>query len=63
MKRFAALTFGTVLVASAILAVLGYLSLRRWEASAELLFREQARDMATPQFILTAHGQGYRFVG
>jgi signal transduction histidine kinase len=26
--------------------VLGYLSLRHWEASAELLFREQARDMA-----------------
>src|SRR5262249_3728882 len=29
------------------LAVLGYLSLRRWQASADLLFREQARDMAT----------------
>ena len=26
--------------------VLGYLSLRHWEASADLLFREQARDMA-----------------
>ena len=47
MKRFTALTFGAVLVASAILAVLGYLSLRHWEASAELLFREQARNMAT----------------
>ncbi len=46
MKRFAALTFGAVLLATAILAVLGYLSLRHWEASAALLFREQARDMA-----------------
>lgn len=27
--------------------MLGYLSLRQWEASAELLLREQARDMAT----------------
>jgi signal transduction histidine kinase len=27
--------------------VLGYLSLRQWETSAELLFREQARDMAS----------------
>ena len=46
MKRYAALTFGAVLLATAILAVLGYLSLRHWEASAELLLREQARDMA-----------------
>jgi len=46
VKRFAALTFGAVLLATAILAVLGYLSLRHWEASAALLFREQARDMA-----------------
>ena len=46
MKRFAALTFGAVLLATAILAVLGYLSLRHWEASAALLFRQQARDMA-----------------
>jgi signal transduction histidine kinase len=46
MRRFAALTFGAVLLATAILAVLGYLSLRHWETSAELLFREQARDMA-----------------
>lgn len=46
MKRFAALTFGAVLLATTILAVLGYLSLRHWEASAELLFREQARGMA-----------------
>ena len=46
MKRFTVLTFGAVLIATAILAGLGYLSLRHWEASAELLFREQARDMA-----------------
>src|SRR5882724_10721838 len=46
VKRFAALAFGAVLLATAILAVLGYLSLRHWETSAELLFREQARDMA-----------------
>jgi signal transduction histidine kinase len=46
VTRFTALTFGAVLLATAILAVLGYLSLRHWEASAELLFREQARDMA-----------------
>ena len=47
MKRFGVLTFGAVIVATAILAVLGYVSLRQWGASAELLFREQARDMAT----------------
>jgi signal transduction histidine kinase len=46
VKRFGILTFGAVILATAILAVLGYLSLRQWEASAELLFREQARDMA-----------------
>jgi signal transduction histidine kinase len=45
VRRSTALAFGAVLAATAILAVLGYLSLRRWEASAELLFREQARDM------------------
>jgi signal transduction histidine kinase len=47
VKRFGVLTFGAVIVATAILAVLGYVSLRQWGASAELLFREQARDMAT----------------
>jgi signal transduction histidine kinase len=30
-----------------IVAVLGYVSLRQWERSAELLFREQARDVAS----------------
>jgi signal transduction histidine kinase len=46
VKRFGVLAFGAVILATGILAVLGYLSLRQWEASAELLFREQARDMA-----------------
>jgi signal transduction histidine kinase len=36
-----------IAVAAATLAVLGYLSLRQWDASAELLFRQQARDMAS----------------
>ena len=30
-----------------IVAVLGYVSLRQWEGSADLLFREQARDVAS----------------
>jgi signal transduction histidine kinase len=40
------LVFGAVLVAAAVLAALGYLSLRRWEVAAELQLREQARDIA-----------------
>ena len=44
--RSGVLVFGAVALAAAVLAVLGYLSLRQWETSAELLFREQARDMA-----------------
>src|SRR5262245_56475454 len=35
-----------IAVPAAIVAVLGWVSLRHWQASAELLFREQARDMA-----------------
>jgi signal transduction histidine kinase len=46
VKWFGVLTFGAVIAATGILAVLGYLSLRQWQISAELLFREQARDMA-----------------
>jgi signal transduction histidine kinase len=46
VKRFGIVTFGAVMLATAILAVLGYLSLRQWRVSAELLLREQARDMA-----------------
>ena len=47
MNRARLFTFGAVIAATAVLAVLGYVSLRQWQASAELLFREQARDMAT----------------
>src|SRR5262245_15823853 len=36
-----------VLAPAAIVAVLGYVSLRQWARSSELLFREQARDMAS----------------
>ena len=46
MSRTRLFTFGAVIAATAVLAVLGYVSLRQWQASAELLFREQARDMA-----------------
>ena len=47
MSRARLFIFGAVIAATAVLAVLGYVSLRQWQASAELLFREQARDMAT----------------
>ena len=47
MSRVRLLTFGAVLAATAILAVLGWISLRQWQTSAELLFREQSRDMVT----------------
>lgn len=46
MARFSAFALGAIALPAAILAVFGYLSLRQWEASSELLFREQARDMA-----------------
>jgi signal transduction histidine kinase len=46
VRRFGVWAFGAVILAAAILAVLGYVSLRQWEVSAELLFREQARAMA-----------------
>jgi signal transduction histidine kinase len=39
--------FALAIAAPAIIvAILGYVSLRQWERSAELLFREQARDVA-----------------
>ncbi len=47
LPRLAILALAAVVVPAAIVAVLGYLSLRQWETSAELLFREQARDMAS----------------
>jgi hypothetical protein len=46
VKRFERAAIAAVLVAAVVLAVLGYVSLRQWLVSAELLFREQARDMA-----------------
>lgn len=45
-SRLAAFGFAGIIVPAAIVAVLGHYSLRQWQASAELLFREQARDMA-----------------
>jgi signal transduction histidine kinase len=45
--RFSAFALLAILLPAAILAVLGFLSLRQWETSSELLWREQARDMAT----------------
>lgn len=46
MPRRPALALAAIIVPAVIVAVLGYVSLRHWETSAELLFREQARDMA-----------------
>jgi hypothetical protein len=46
VRRGGLLAFAAVTLAAAVLAVLGYLSLRQWEASAELVLLEQARDMA-----------------
>lgn len=47
LARFSAFALLAIALPAIILAVLGYLSLRQWETSAELLFREQARDMAS----------------
>jgi signal transduction histidine kinase len=47
LSRPAILALAAVVASAATVAVLGYLSLRQWESSAELLFREQARDMAS----------------
>jgi len=44
--RFAAFAVLAIVVPAAILAVLGYVSLRQWQTSADLLFREQSRNMA-----------------
>ena len=41
------LALAAIVAPATIVAVLGWVSLRQWEASAELLFREQARDMAS----------------
>lgn len=45
--RFSALALLAVVAPAVIVAVLGYVSIRQWEASSELLYREQARDMAS----------------
>jgi len=47
VSRARVFVFGGVLAATIVLAVLGYVSLRQWQASAELLFREQSREMVT----------------
>ncbi len=47
LPRLAVLAFAAVVLATTTVAGLGYLSLRQWQSSAELLFREQARDMAS----------------
>ena len=45
--RLSALTLAAIVAPAAIVAVLGWLSLRQWQVAAELLFREQARDVAS----------------
>ncbi|MGH7318900.1 MAG: ATP-binding protein [Candidatus Rokuibacteriota bacterium] len=44
--RFSGLALLAIVVPATILAALGYISLRQWESSSEILFREQAREMA-----------------
>jgi signal transduction histidine kinase len=44
--RLSALALLAIAAPAVVVAVLGFVSLRQWQASAELLFREQARDMA-----------------
>jgi signal transduction histidine kinase len=46
-SRLSLFIFGAVFAAALVLAALGYLSLRRWEAAAERQLHEQARDAAT----------------
>jgi signal transduction histidine kinase len=46
MTTFSRWALVSVVVASAVLAALGWISLRQWERSAEVVVREQARDMA-----------------
>jgi len=45
--RLSALALIGIVAPATIVAILGYVSLRQWERSAQLLFREQARDVAT----------------
>jgi signal transduction histidine kinase len=46
LPRRPTLALAAIIVPAVIVAVLGGVSLRHWATSAELLFREQARDMA-----------------
>src|SRR5207245_5204240 len=45
--RFSTRALVAIVAPATIVAVLGWVSIRQWEASSELLFREQARDMAS----------------
>lgn len=45
--RLSALALAAIAAPAALVAVLGFLSLPQWQTSAELLFREQARDVAS----------------
>jgi signal transduction histidine kinase len=47
VARFSAMALAAVVLPAAIVAVLGWVSLRQWERAADLLVREQARDMAS----------------
>ena len=47
MTAFSRWALVCVVVAAAVLAAVGWVSLRQWERSAELVVREQARDMAS----------------
>ncbi len=47
LARFSVFALLAIVLPAVTLAVLGYASLRQWDASAELLFRAQSRDMAT----------------
>src|ERR1044071_8526664 len=58
MTRFSLWALAAVVVAAVVLAALGWISLRQWERSAELAFREQARDMvamAAEKFEMVLH--------
>src|SRR5205807_9332928 len=46
LARFSVFALLAVMLPAVVLAVLAYVSLRQWQASAEQLFREQARAMA-----------------
>src|SRR5207249_3249010 len=43
---FSILALAAIVAPATVVAVLGYVSLRQWETATDLLFREQARDLA-----------------